>query len=124
MSRKLSEEEKLQNRLIREERQQDNDREAEKKIDDRCYEILRILRESNEYSEIKYNSKYFAKHFKTSEPTIFRLVDKLRGMNLLKEKQVNGSYAINPDFEEFFYSEETKKNMKQVLKEIHLETMN
>ena len=72
------------------------------------------MRESNEYSEIKYNSKYFAKHFKTSEPTIFRLVDKLRGMNLLKEKQVNGSYAINPDFEEFFYSEETKKNIALV----------
>jgi predicted DNA-binding transcriptional regulator YafY len=35
-------------------------------------------------------------------------------MNLLKEKLVNGSYAINPDFEEFFYSEETKKNIALV----------
>ncbi len=114
MSRKLSEEEKLQNRLMREDRQSEKDRAAEKKIDDRCYEILQILRDSSETSEVKYNSKYFAKHFKTSEPTIFRLIDKLRGMNLLKEKLVNGSYAINPDFEEFFYSEETKKNIALV----------
>ena len=114
MSRKLSEEEKLQNRLMREDRQSEKDRAAEKKIDDRCYEILQILRDASETSEVKYNSKYFAKHFKTSEPTIFRLTDKLRGMNLLKEKLVNGSYAINPDFEEFFYSEETKKNIALV----------
>ena len=114
MSRKLSEEEKLQNRLMREDRQSEKDRAAEKKIDDRCYEILQILRDASETSEVKYNSKYFAKHFKTSEPTIFRLIDKLRGMNLLKEKLVNGSYAINPDFEEFFYSEETKKNIALV----------
>ena len=99
---------------MREDRQEEKDREAEKKIDDRCYEILQILRDVPETSEVKYNSKYFAKHFKTSEPTIFRLIDKLRGMNLLKEKQVNGSYAINPDFEEFFYSEETKKNIALV----------
>ena len=114
MSRRLSEEEKLQNRLMREDRQSEKDRAAEKKIDDRCYEILQILRDASETSELKYNSKYFAKHFKTSEPTIFRLIDKLRGMNLLKEKLVNGSYAINPDFEEFFYSEETKKNIALV----------
>ena len=114
MSRKLSEEEKLQNRLMREDRQSEKDRAAEKKIDDRGYEILQILRDASETSEVKYNSKYFAKHFKTSEPTIFRLIDKLRGMNLLKEKLVNGSYAINPDFEEFFYSEETKKNIALV----------
>lgn len=114
MSRRLSEEEKLQNRLMREDRQSEKDRAAEKKIDDRCYEILQILRDASETSEVKYNSKYFAKHFKTSEPTIFRLIDKLRGMNLLKEKLVNGSYAINPDFEEFFYSEETKKNIALV----------
>ena len=99
---------------MREDRQSEKDRAAEKKIDDRCYEILQILRDASETSEVKYNSKYFAKHFKTSEPTIFRLIDKLRGMNLLKEKLVNGSYAINPDFEEFFYSEETKKNIALV----------
>ena len=99
---------------MREGRQSEKDRAAEKKIDDRCYEILQILRDASETSEVKYNSKYFAKHFKTSEPTIFRLIDKLRGMNLLKEKLVNGSYAINPDFEEFFYSEETKKNIALV----------
>ena len=99
---------------MREGRQSEKDRAAEKKIDDRCYEILQILRDASETSEVKYNSKYFAKHFKTSEPTIFRLIVKLRGMNLLKEKLVNGSYAINPDFEEFFYSEETKKNIALV----------
>ena len=66
MSRKLSEQEKYQNRLMRDDRQDEKARIAEKSLDDRCYEILQILREVPEYSDVKYNSKYFAKHFKTS----------------------------------------------------------
>ena len=101
---------------MRDDRQDEKARKAEKSLDDRCYEILQILREIPDpaASQVKFNAGYFAKHFKTSEPTIFRLIDKMRGMNLLKDKLVNGSYAINPDFEEFFYSEETKKNLALV----------
>ncbi len=101
---------------MRDDRQDEKARKAEKSLDDRCYEILQILREVPDpaASQVKFNAGYFAKHFKTSEPTIFRLIEKMRGMNLLKDKLVNGSYAINPDFEEFFYSEETKKNLALV----------
>lgn len=114
MSRKLSEEEKHQNILNREDRQREKREEAEKELDERCYEILQILRDVKEDSQVKYNSKYFAKHFKLSEPTIFRLIEKMRKQHLLKEKQVNGNYAIDPDYEEYFYSETTKKNIALV----------
>ncbi len=114
MSRKLSDEEKRQNVLTREERQFEKKAAAEKELDSRCYEILQILREASDDSLVQYNSKYFAKHFKISEPTVFRLIEKLRRQHLIKEKLVNGSYAIDPDFEEFFYSEETKKNIALV----------
>ena len=40
--------------------------------------------------------------------------DRQREMHIIKDKLVNGSYAINSDFEEFFYSEETKKNIALV----------
>ncbi len=114
MSRKLSEVEKERNKLMREERQTIEHSQADSQLDDRCYEILQILRDVNENTEVKYNSKYFAKHFKVSEPTIFRLIEKLRGMDLIKDKQVNGSYAINTDFEEDFYSDDIKKNIALV----------
>ena len=114
MSRKLSDEEKRQNVLTREERQFEKKAAAEKELDCRCYEILQILREASDDSLVQYSSKYFAKHFKISEPTVFRLIEKLRRQHLIKEKLVNGSYAIDPDFEEFFYSEETKKNIALV----------
>ena len=112
MSRKLSDEEKTYNRLLREDRQREKDQE--KTLDDRCYEILRILRDAPEHSEVKYNSKYFARYFKTSEPTIFRAVQDLREMGILEEKQVHGSYAIKPGFEDLYYSDETKKNIALV----------
>ena len=96
MSRRLSDEEKYQNRLMRDDRQDEKARKAEKSLDDRCYEILQILREVPDpaASQVKFNAGYFAKHFKTSEPTIFRLIDKMRGMNLLKEKLVNGVGSV------------------------------
>ncbi|MCR5765881.1 MAG: hypothetical protein K6G09_07905, partial [Treponema sp.] len=112
MSRKLSEEEKRQNRLQREERQLQKD--LSRKLDERSYEMLRILRDAKNHPEVKYNSKYFAKYFKTSEPTIFRVVQSLREMNLLEEKQIHGSYAIKASFEDDFYSDETKKNIALV----------
>ena len=114
MSRKLSDEEKRQNVLKREERQREKKAAAEKELDDRCYEILRILRDVTENSQVQYNAKYFAKHFGLSESHVFRLIEKLRAQKLIKQKQVNGSYVINPDFEEFFYSEEVKKNIALV----------
>ena len=112
MSRKLSDEEKYQNKLLREERQREKD--LEKKFDDRCYEILRILREAPEHSDVKYNSKFFANHFKISEPTIFRAIQNLRKIGVLEDKQVNGSYAIKEGFGDLYYSEETKKNIALV----------
>ena len=114
MSSKISDEEKYQNKLMREDRQREKKLQADKELDERCFEILQILRDVNENTQVKYNSKYFAKHFKVSEPTVFRLISKLREMNLIKDELVNGSYAINSDFEEFFYSEETKKNIALV----------
>ena len=114
MSRKLSEVEKERNKLMREERQTIKHSKADSQLDDRCYEILQILRDVNENTQVKYNSKYFAKHFQVSEPTIFRLIEKLRGMDLLKDKQVNGSYAINTDYEDDFYSDDVKKNIALV----------
>ena len=114
MSRKLSEEEKHQNELMRDDRQREKKAVSDKELDERCYEILRILRDVNENTQVQYNSKYFAKYFHLSESHIFRTIKKLKDLNLIKEKLVNGSYAINPDFEEFFYSEETKKNIALV----------
>ena len=114
MSKPLSEEEKLQNKLKREERQRDEAQKREKELNDRCYEILRILRDAPEHSEVKYDSKYFAKHFKTSEPTIYRLIYKLRDIGVLEKRLKNGSYEIKPGFEDLYYSEETKKNLALV----------
>ncbi len=114
MTRRLTDVEIHRNKLMRDDRQDEKRRETEKQLDERCYEILRILRDVNENTQVKYNSKYFAKHFKVSEPTIFRLIEKLRGMGVLEDKQVNGSYAIKSSFEDLYYSEETKKNIALV----------
>ena len=114
MSRKLSDEEKRQNLLVREERQREKREQTEKDLDPRCYDILQILRDVKEDSPVKYNSKYFAKYFKVSEPTIFRLIEKMRKQNLLKQKLVNGNYAIDPDHEDHIYSTKTKENIALV----------
>lgn len=112
MSRKLTEQEKRQNRLQREEKQRQKDMTFE--LDDRACEMLMILRDAPKHPEVKYNSSYFAKHFKTSEPTIYRLVQDLRENDILEEKQVHGSYAIKASYEDSYYSAETKKTIALV----------
>ena len=78
---------------MRDDRQEEEARIAEKSLDDRCYEILQILREipDPEYSEVKYNSKYFAKHFKsndTSEEEIVRyMIESLDATAVPKSSQ-------------------------------------
>ena len=57
MSIKLTEEEKFRNKLRREERQRQKDLSVE--LDERCYEILRILRDAPSHPDIKYNSKCY-----------------------------------------------------------------
>ena len=86
MSRKLSEEEKHQNELMRDDRQRKRKAVSDKELDDRCYEILRILRDASENSQVQYNSKYFAKHFKISESHVFRSIKKLKDLELIKKQ--------------------------------------
>lgn len=112
MSRALTEDEKRQRQLRRDEKQLK--KLLSPKLDERCYEMLRILRDAPEHPDVKYNSKYFENHFKTSNITILRAVKTLKDMDLLEEKQVNGSYAIKKGFDDFFYSEETRKNIALV----------
>lgn len=112
MTRKLSDEEKKNNRLRREEKLRVKDLTFQ--LDERGYEMLRILRDAPSHPEVKYNSKYFAGYFKVSEPTIFRLVQNLRENDILEEKQVHGSYVIKSGFEDSYYSEETKRNLALV----------
>ncbi len=83
------------------------------KLDERCYEILRILRDAPKHPEIKYNSKYFENHFQTSNITILRAIRTLKDMDLIEEKQTHGSYKIKKTVEEI-YSNETKKNIALV----------
>lgn len=108
MSRKLSEQEKRNRKLYREEKQ------AEKVLNpvlnERCYEILQILRDAPQHLEIKYNSKYFETHFHTSNITILRDIKTLKDMDLIEERQVHGSYVIKKQVEQC-YSSETKKNL-------------
>lgn len=108
MSRKLTQEELNYRKLEREEIRRDEN--SELKLDERCYEILRILRDAPNHPEIKYNSKYFENYFKTSNITILRAIRTLKDMDLIEEKQIHGSYAIKKEVEQI-YSEETKKNI-------------
>ena len=108
MSIKLTEEEKFRNKLRREERQRQKDLSVE--LDERCYEILRILRDAPSHPDIKYNSKFFEEHFQTSNVTILRAIKKLKDLDLLEKKQNHGSYIIKKSVEQC-YSNETKKNL-------------
>ena len=112
MSRKLTEEEIHQNRIMREERQRE--KKMELKLDERSYTILRTLRDAPEHPEVRYDSKYFAKLFKVSEPTIFRIIQDLREKGILEKKLSNGSYVINSRYDDLYYSENTKKNIALV----------
>lgn len=71
MSRALSEEEKKERQLKRDQRT--IYKELHPELDERCYEILRILREAPQHPEVKYNSIYFEKHCNRQ---LFFLVDR------------------------------------------------
>ena len=114
MSRKLTDEEKLQRQLRRDEKAVE--KEAHPKVDKHGAKILRILREEASVNpDIKYNSEYFEKRLDVSNITILRSIKKLKANNLIKNKQVNGSYAIDEKYYEDFYSQacsdEIKKNI-------------
>lgn len=111
MSKPLTQEEKRKKQLEREERQRQKDMEL--KLDERCYEILRILRDAPNHPEVKYNSKFFEKHFHVANITILRAISLLKEMDLIEEKQVHGSYVIKKDVE-MLYSNETMKNIALV----------
>ena len=57
MSKALSSEEKRIRQTKRDEKR--IEKLLTPKLDERCYEILRILRDAPNHPEIKYNSKYF-----------------------------------------------------------------
>ena len=114
MSRKLSEEEKIQRQFRRDEKAVE--KEAHPTIDKYGAKILRILREeAPDNVDVKYNSEYFEKRFKVSNITILRAIKKLKLNNLIKEKQSHGSYVIEEKYYEDFYSQscsdEIKKNI-------------
>lgn len=93
MSRKLTDEEKMQRQLRRDEKAVA--KEAHPQVDKYGAKILRILREeASDNPNIKYNSEYFEKRFDVSNITILRSIKKLKANNLIKDKQVHGSYAI------------------------------
>ncbi|MBQ5471891.1 MAG: WYL domain-containing protein [Treponema sp.] len=114
MSRRLTDEE-------RRERQKKRDAKAIEKelnpqVDMHGVKILRILREeAPKNPDIKYNSEYFAKRLDVSNVTIMRSIKKLKSNNVLKQKQVHGSYVIDENFDEEKFSEhcsdEIKKNI-------------
>ena len=114
MSRKLTEEELLERQIRRDARAVE--KEAHPQVDKYGAKILRILREEAPNNpNIKYNSEYFEKKLDVSNITILRSIRKLKANNLIKDKQVHGSYAIDEKFSEEFYSEycseEIKKNV-------------
>ncbi|MCQ2593527.1 MAG: hypothetical protein MJ188_12175 [Treponema sp.] len=111
MSRALTEEEKKERQLKRDQRA--IDKELHPELDERCYEILRILRDAPEHPEVKYNSIYFEKHFDVANITILRAIEKLKAMDLIEDKQIHGSYVIKKEVEQL-YSNETMKNIALV----------
>lgn len=111
MSKPLSEQEKQRRQLHREEKKLE--KEMNPVLDERCYEILRVLREADLHPDTKFNSKYFEKLFDTSNITILRAIKKLKDMDLIEDTQVNGSYVIKKNVTEY-YSNETKKNIALV----------
>jgi len=108
MSKKLSEQEKRNRQLLREEKRLEKEMNPE--LDERCYEILRILREAPNHPAVKYNSIYFENHFQVSNVTILRAIRTLKDMDLIEEKQQNGSYVIKKEVEQL-YSKETLQNL-------------
>ena len=111
MSHRLSEEEKRQRQILRDERKTEKD--ANPSLDERCYEILLTLRGAEAHPEVKYNSHYFERRFGVSNITVLRAIKKLKDLDLIEERQVKGSYAIKKEAEQM-YSSETRRNIALV----------
>jgi predicted DNA-binding transcriptional regulator YafY len=77
-------------------------------LNERCIEILQILRGAPEHPETKYNSIYFENHFKVSNITILRDIKTLKDLDLIETK--HQQYCIKPDVEQI-YSSETMHNL-------------
>ncbi len=84
MNKSLNHEEKRNNKLKRDKKS--SNKKTTPRLDERCYEMLRILRDAPNHPEIKYNSKYFENHFHTSNVTILRAAKTLKDMDLLEKK--------------------------------------
>ena len=112
MSRKLTEEERRERQDRRDAKAVE--KEAHPQVDKYGAKILRILREeAPDNPNVKYNSEYFEKKFDVSNITILRSIKKLKANNLIKDKQVHGSYAIDEKFSEEFYSEHCSEEIKK-----------
>ena len=108
MSKKLGDLEKKRNKAKLEKKRLD--KLLNPKLSDRDYDMLRILRLPPTDPKIKYNAKFFEKYFDVAEITIYRMVKKLKDMDLLEEKQIDGSYAIKQKVEQI-YSKKTEDDI-------------
>ncbi len=104
MSKKLDDLVKERNKEKLEEKRRN--KRLNPKLAERDYDMLRILRLPPTDPKIKYNAKFFEKYFDVSEITIYRMVRKLKDMDILEEKQIGGSYAIKKKVEQM-YSKKT-----------------
>lgn len=111
MSKKLDDLVKERNKEKLEEKRRN--KRLNPKLAERDYDMLRILRTPPTDPTIKYNAKYFEKLFDVSEVTIYRMVKKLKDMDLLEEKQIGGSYAIKKKVEQI-YSKKTEDDIALV----------
>ena len=111
MSKKLDDLVKERNKEKLEEKRRN--KRLNPKLAERDYDMLRILRTPPTDPTIKYNAKYFEKRFGVSEVTIYRMVKKLKDMDLLEEKQKGGSYVIKNEVEQL-YTEKTEEDIALV----------
>ena len=79
----------------------------EKELNERCIEMLLILREAPEHPDIKYNSKYFEKYFHKSNVTILRDARILKDHELIESK--HHQYILKKGFDDEILSSDTKK---------------
>lgn len=108
MSRALTQEELRERQLRRDEKNREKNLNPE--LDERCIEILKILRDAPNHPEVKYNSKYFEDYFDTANITILRAVKKLKDQKLIEDKQLHGNYVLK-DGADVVYSAETKRKI-------------
>lgn len=81
----------------------------EKELNERCIEMLLILREAPEHPDIKYNSKYFEKYFHKSNVTILRDARILKDHELIETK--HQQYILKKGFDDEILSSATKKQI-------------